>query len=260
MRAVTAGIKQASAGESEKPAAVGYSKDIADLRAAAKWLVVAFAAVGAVFAGGVQISKAGQLSWDDTKPRFIIAGIGVLLVVGGVIVAIDATMNVLRTDYLTLGDILDNKNEAAFKSIRTRERLVAPFANVAYLKAKLPGLSDELQDRHEAEDAYEKVALNPSDKEAARPYKDAKTLQEIAQRKLTQPTKARSQALEVAKLLDVRYRYEKHRRRLAFCALATPFGVAGFAWAANPPEEKDPPEAAPTAEVLPGPRARSRSC
>jgi hypothetical protein len=78
-------------------------KGITNIREAAKWLLTAFAAVGAVLIAGTQLSNIGSLdSW-----RALIAGLALLIAFSGVAAAIWLTTTIITPHSLALKTVKD---------------------------------------------------------------------------------------------------------------------------------------------------------
>lgn len=259
MSAVADGVKQATGAAQNKsetaPASDPYTKATDDLRTAAKWLLGAFAAVGALFGAGVQLTGAGDLT-KEMPSRLAAAGIGFLLVVGGIVLAIYATAKVLRVDYLTLDDILDKSH---LSRLNRNTALVEPFDSVTELRTTLDNLRPQLRAGEErlrkAKAAQQQ--LPPDDtateqekgaaRDAAKELREARGDMAELQSAYGVANSARSRAFDAARLLDVRHRFADSANQAVLGAVLTAVGLLSFVWGANPPD----PGTLPTAEVLP---------
>lgn len=78
-----------------------------DARAAAKWLIAAFAAVGAVLIGGLGLSSIGDLS----EGHLITAAVAFMIAIGGVVAAITLVADVLTPSPTTLKDLANRQRK-----------------------------------------------------------------------------------------------------------------------------------------------------
>lgn len=88
-----------------------YSLAAAQIRATAKWLIAAFASIGAVLVAGVQLSKLGQLHGARLADALVSIAVGFL----GVGVALVATARVLTPEGANPENLLQDRR---FKRVR----------------------------------------------------------------------------------------------------------------------------------------------
>src|ERR1700719_2870994 len=89
------------ANSQQKP--VGAFSDAANrIRDSAKWLLGAFAAVGALLAAGLQLADLGKLASDRSDHRLQWAVVGVGAAVLGIGIAIGAAASVITRSFVTL--------------------------------------------------------------------------------------------------------------------------------------------------------------
>ena len=213
----------ADAKEEEAPKA-GATSPVERVREAAKWLIGAFAAIGALLVAGVQLSDAGALTWDDDKGRLLAVIVGLVLGLGGVMAAILVNVRMLLPSAVTL------------KRLETEEGLKDYFDENPEL---IPGRSEtvtalatEYRTRSAAYDdavaAYEnddsdanKTALETAKRHFAATEKDVREVLGLANWKATE------------KLFN-----DDIRLKLCGAAALAAVGIGLFAWAANPPEDE----------------------
>lgn len=80
-----------------------YGTATAALESTAKWLVTAFAAVGALMIGGVQLTGIWDL--DLWEPRFIAAIACLIVGIVAVVYLVRKTSGIFMTEWVTLGDL-----------------------------------------------------------------------------------------------------------------------------------------------------------
>lgn len=251
--AVTDGVKKVTNGAGDKvagPPSDPLTAATGDLRSAAKWLLGSFAAVGTLFAAGVQLTGAGNLS-TDMPSRLLAALAGFTLVVVGVVLAIAATTKVMRRDFVTLDDIL---TEDHLKALDSNDALVEPFDSVTKLRERLNELRPKVREAETAVGAAKaaKDRLGPdadaTQKEVVESaFRVAKADLLELQRAYGIAGGARARALSTGAFFDVRHRFEEASTSVIAGAVLTAVGLLSFVWGANPPDPGD----LPTAVVLP---------
>jgi hypothetical protein len=218
-----------------KPAAV--SSPVERVREAAKWLIGAFAAIGALLVAGIQLSDAGQLTLEDDKDRLIAAIAGLIFGFGGVMWAILENVRMLLPAAMTID------------RLKTEEGL-APFFNDN--PELIPGPPKSVDDFVTAfwarSDAYDsaktKYEETYEDTDKAKLEKEKKRLG-VAEREMREVLSlANWKATERLFNDDVRW-------RLVGAAIIATVGIALFAWAANPPEEEKESAEKPVLGVAP---------
>src|SRR5689334_9224297 len=134
---------KASAGDAPAEPASGYVEATEQIRSAAKWLLGSFAAVGAVFAAGLQLAHVGGV--DASVPSRLVATlVGLLLTVAGIIVAVWAVSDVLLRRNVTLADVISSADYATEKEAVAADReLYSPFASLEDLRAQIEALGQD---------------------------------------------------------------------------------------------------------------------
>lgn len=246
--AVVDGVKQAgSAGEEKKDSPPDPSvKAIEDLRSAAKWILAAFATVGALFGAGVQLTGVGDLPATASSGRSVSAAVGYLLVVAGIVMAIAGTAHVLRRGNLTLDDVLQVKH---LKSVRDNHAVAEPWGSVQALKNRLDALRDEMligeKNVNGANAALEELPAldeHASRKDKARTDRAEQNVR-VAVARMNELTAeydmahaARRRTLSSGALAHVRHHFNVATFFVFLGAVLTSLGLLGFVWGANPPD------------------------
>jgi hypothetical protein len=199
------------------------------IRDSAKWLIAAFAAVGAVLAAGLQLTGLGGLEGG----RLLATLIGLGLAVAGVVVAITASGSVVTASFVSLKWLSEQaSSNTAMVDVEGDTGLLGGFATVK-----------DLKDAYDAAVAARKEALEAH---YGDPADDAKKLK-------AQTTQAWVQALdqsqvhviERAGFNKLRSAYREAGRWIAVGAVLAAVGIATFAWGANPPSSESAPIVVP---------------
>jgi hypothetical protein len=201
----------------------GAFSDAADrIRDSAKWLLGAFAAVGALLAAGLQLADLGKLASDRSDHRLQWAILGVVAAVLGISIAIGASASVITRSFVTLKWLTEKKRRRT--GLDGDAVLLANHSDVPELYRK-------------AIDALEAQRLAVQEWEAS--PTDAK-LSVIAQK---------ADAVRYYDLIIVRvveqasYRklsrgYSWARAFMLLGAVVAAGGITLFAWAAHPPPDQ----------------------
>lgn len=225
-----------------------YDTATAALRDSAKWLLGAFAAVGAVFAAGLQLASIGDLSWDH-RGRLIAAVLGVLLTVGGVAVAIYAVSEILTRRLVTLATLAtDTDLQPERDWLADSPDLLGGKSDVAQLRtdytavvAAQKAARDRLDTAHLA--VQELDSSSPAD--LADLAMKEKRVAEAAWAPVAQQAldldRVRLEVLSAAGFMRVSRAWKDARRTICLAAAAAALGITMFAWGANPPEEGTEP-------------------
>lgn len=209
------------------------------LRSTAKWLVTAFAAVGAALIAGLQLSGIGGLGSEDLL-RLFFAVLGLAGGVLGVGYMIRETAGILTVEWVTLADLDDDTFEeilyhggdkhvdeakshlfeVAKKISGVREELFAHAApSVGELQSRLRGANKA---------AAEIIGQAPTQKvtaeDEAKAFGRSRELREAARAVVDYANYHRTLRL-----------FNQLKPRLARGAVATVTSVAVFAYATNPP-------------------------
>lgn len=210
---------------------------IDQLRAVTKWLIAAFAAIGATLVAGSQLSEIGELE----GLRLVGAFGGIALGLAGVSLAIWYAAQALMPSHLTLAQLArDEEKSAAGKLVREDPDILVleDVRTIAQLKQRR---DDVLEKDHRAWAAYEVDKKNPQLKEAA--------AQAQAERKLVDD--AVQQFLPIGLYADARAKFTRALAIMFAGALITAGGIGLFAWAAHPEDGGGAAAAEPAAPKEP---------
>ncbi len=212
------------------PAPDQYTNAISQFRGASKWLLSAFAAVGAVLISGVQITGLGSLSGH----RLTMAVVGLAIGLLGVAIAIAAAVRVL-TPQAVVPEELPNKWK-----YRPLQNYVKRYPSTL-LRNKASGLSDLVQKSGEAQEKEREAylaakQLAPSDagyEAAVAAYETATTLRK--------DLSVRVSSLQgLGLLLVVRRRFLTGVVVMLIGASLAAAGAVMLAYWANPPRSSQP--------------------
>lgn len=228
-----------------EPAARSSLASAADrLREAAKWLVGAFAAVGVVLAGGLQLAAIGELSFDDPL-RLCFAVVGLVATVVGIGVAIGAAAGIPSSSYVSLAWLTSNPDDKATQVVAADPALRAYKATIEAFRTEVDRVLPE------AEALYAEIFATgpPGETPALRDIRvaEATAAYDPVRQQAEFLVAARDNTLDVASFSRVRFAYEDARTRMLVGALVAAAGLGAFAWGANGPA-RDP---VPAGEVLP---------
>lgn len=191
------------------------------IRDSAKWIIGAFAAIGAILVAGSQLSSIGSLpvGWPTSlaNARLWLAVLGAALSLSAVVVAIWGCVQVLVPSNLTMRDLAD---DWASPSRRTSAAVEFFKKDPRFLQGlKSPQEYFELRD-----DLFAKLKTAPDS-----------DIQALTDR----IAKLDSRARAVTRIGQSRILESDFNRILTKLLLAASLGALGitmFAWAANPPE------------------------
>lgn len=197
------------------------------VRAAAKWLVAAFAAIATTFLAGTQFSSIGSL---PVGPRLFVAIAAAAVVVGALAVMIWILLDVLLVSQVTLGDLADEDSQSdLIKLIKRNPAWLSGFESVrklssAYLKA--------LRTERQKWTAYHDARTSGADSAT---LSAAKEDAEAANDWLVFVRKRVSFLVDVMAFQKLRERMAGWRRWALFVgAVLVALGLGVFAWAVNP--------------------------
>jgi hypothetical protein len=195
------------------------------IRDAAKWLIGAAAAVGAVLIAGSQLSSIGKLEFGS---RLIAAVVGVVIALMAVVYAVWVAVQVLLPIAVTLGELekmWDEKNKRADVQFFHENPRQLGYASPAALKEARENTWRARENARRALEATgarkraeKKQDFDAADANFKRVENDIRTVLHTAQYQLLQ-----------ARFGDV-------LKKLLFAAAAAAGGIMVYAWAANPPE------------------------
>jgi hypothetical protein len=244
----------ASGGDAPAEPASGYVEATEQIRSAAKWLLGSFAAVGAVFAAGLQLANTGGVS-AAVPSRLVATLVGLVLTVAGIIVAVWAVSDVLLRRNVSLADVISSADYATEKGVVSADKeLYSPFESLEDLRAQIEVLGQDQKaqweqclDADRAVRAIERSALegNPDDLAVKHAREQARLILDRAQidRATYESTreqarhagKVRIRVLEVVGFMRVRRAFQDSRALVAGATAAVAAGLIAFAWGANAP-------------------------
>jgi hypothetical protein len=193
------------------------------VRQAARWLIAAFAGVGAALAAGIQISNLGSI--EDTD-RLLLAGAGAALGFAGVAVAIWHIAKVLAPQ------------EALLRDLESSPALAARFHDEpTFLGGCYERVTDLTSDYEKGLRAYRRAQI-------ARWKDPGNPVLEAEVKRLNDVFEELSSIVEFLRSVVIyektRAAYSKARCWVLLGAILAFIGVVTFAYAANPPEETEP--------------------
>ena len=215
------------------PAVDAYLAAVDKIRDTARWLILAFAAVGAAIAGTAPLSNIGKLQTSDS--RFWVAIAAAVATLVAIAVAIWVAIRVFTPEAIGLDDLVQDKQlRAIFASYY--EMLGGHGRNLDEFKRELDA----------AREAQEKAAA----KHRKEPHNAHAAAEErAATKELDVYTPTVALIMHVGHYVHAERRFTTARRWMFACALAGGVSIVFFAWAANPP---DKPAAAPAPKSTPG--------
>jgi hypothetical protein len=201
----------------------------------AKWLVAAFAAIGTSLVAGSQLSEIGELE----GLRLFWAFLGIASALLGVALAIWVTVKVLMPQHASLARLArDEEKSAAGELVKEDpDLLMGHGKKISELEASH---DRALKAESEAWDQYD---ANPTDETRAavdRAVAERKRIDDAVQT-----------FLPIALYAEVRDKFRAALAAMFAGALLAAAGIALFAWAAHPEEEKSEPSAEPAAAKIP---------
>jgi hypothetical protein len=223
----TAEAKKAEPAKSEGP----LSKAGERIRESAKWLIVSFAAVGAILAAGLQIANIGELR--GLRLTWAIGGLAAVIL--GVVIAIRAAGGVVTQSFVSLGWLSQQASDhPAMDGVEGDRGLLGGFESVDALKT---AYDDAVAERKAALTNYYKDPTN----EEKRLKADA------AQKWVRALDQSQIHVIERASFSKLSDAYKKAGIAIAFGAVLVAVGITAFGWGANPPEEEMAPIVIPAA-------------
>jgi hypothetical protein len=217
----------------QDPGALGAAAD--RIRETVKWLITAFAGVGAALIAGSQLASLGKI--EGGRLAFAVACVVVGLC--ALAYAIAAAAGVITGGRVSLGD-LAGASTTDLTAVRARVNgdpaLLAGYTDVADMDSEYATALGQRKADFEAH--YGDV--HDSGKALTAQLSDAKALaaDQAVQRLLT-----------VASFYTLSDAFNNARPRMFGGALVAALAIVGFAWAAHPPEEKKEPAVASPAVV-----------
>jgi len=214
------------ADETEEAKGSGSVTDaaIVQIREVVKWLIAAFAAVGALLAAGSQLSEIGQL----TDWRLVAAGGGIFLVLVGVALAILKAVRVLTPEPISLKELAEGKDHAGVrdKIATDPSLLLGQGTSVTELRTR----HDELLKKET--DAWQAFTQNEEDPKALRRAERA-SADRVA------GDEAVGWLIQFARYTEISQLFRRSLRWMTAAAAIAAVGIGLFAWAAHPEDEED---------------------
>jgi hypothetical protein len=212
------------------------------LRQSAIWLLGAFAAVGAVFAAGLQLANIGNLG-TDTPGRLGAAIVGLILTVAAIVVAVSAAARVSARSRVNLALIGTPEFDSVRSLVDNDHEALAGFDSVADLAEKvlacrITAVQKDAAYRKAYEHAVDPATrADPEKRKAAESALQFATTEfDLAKRDLKFAESAKQQIIELATFLRVKRVYDDSKMLIAGSAATAALGIALFAWGANPPD------------------------
>jgi hypothetical protein len=208
--------------------ATGYARATDNLRTAARWLLTAAAASGAVMVAGVQLTSIGSLGPADW-PRLIAAAGGLAAGLGAVGYMIYHASLLLTDAWITLAQlVLEPFSQQLRDSRRRRDRRRA--GEIERIRTEIESYQDEFYGSvaDSMSDLYHRlIEANKKARESPSPEHS----QTAASLKRTVDT-----LVEAANYSYARAEFAVLRRRLTEAGAVFIAGIVIFAYAANPPK------------------------
>ena len=210
----------------DRSPADGYAAQLDALRSVAKWLVAAFAGVGALLVAGLSISRIGQLS--PSSWRLYAAGGSAILALAAVGFMIWQASTVLTHEWLTLASLCDPGPRLRRPKEDWRSAQILEIDNLlrisqhelfGYVAESVPQLHTRLR---EADQRIRRA--RPGSRRAMKAAREAAVLRKAA--------RATAQYANYCYTLKL---FQRMRARLGWAALVAVISVGLFAYAANPP-------------------------
>jgi hypothetical protein len=230
--------------EDGSPAA-GYARATDNLRTAARWLLTAAAASGAVMVAGLQLTSIGSLGPGDW-PRLLAAAGGLTAGLGAVGYMIYHASLLLTDAWITLAQlVLEPFSQQLRDSSSRRDRRRA--GEIVRIRTEIESYQDEFYGSvaDSISDLYRRlIEANKKARESPSPEHS----QTAANLKRTVDT-----LVEAANYSYARAEFAVLRRRLTEAGAVFVAGIVIFAYAANPPKPATQNPAAGHAAVQPSP-------
>ena len=224
--------------------ATGYSAQLDGLRSVTKWLVAAFAAVGALLVAGLTISDLGTL--QPTSWRLYTAIGAVLLALTAVVFIIQQASTVLSHEWLTLASFGGQGDRLAFEHKSRKAKRHAALLRA--IDDKLTVSSHELfgyvaptraQLHRRLSEADERIlSSRPGSRRALRYAHEAATLREAAR-----------DTVQYANYYYTLQLFQSMCKRLGWAALVVAISIAVYAYAVDVPKSTPAKPATSVASV-----------
>jgi hypothetical protein len=219
-----------SAAEESAPASEAYVA-IDKLRESARWLILAFAAIGVALAGSAPLSNLGKLEIDDWRLWVAVGAAAVGL--GAIAAAIWAAVNVAEPITRDLATLVKDRELAALFAANW-ELLRGHGRSLAAFKKEYDGAREGYRE------ALQRLEEERTDKNVQDEAEKKKRFFQLA------PIVAR--ITEEGLLIAARRKYRRALRAMFAAALVAGFAIVAFTWASNPAEAKPAKEKAKPAK------------
>lgn len=201
------------------------------IRASSQWLLGAFAAVGAVLAGGLQIADIGELTVDNL-PRLILAIGGILVAVVGIISAIASAATVSTKSDVSLQWLRANPKSSAARAI-AEDASLTQGETAESLEVHLIAAVTAARATYDEILALGDPGDEPSRKAQAEGLNGR---YKIETARLADLKAVRADVLDVASFIRVKSAYQDAKSGVLAGALMAAVGITMFAWGANAPD------------------------
>lgn len=222
----------------------GYAAQLETIRSVAKWLIAAFAAVGALLVAGLSISGIGELS--PSSWRLYVAGSSAALALATIAFMIKEASDVLSHEWLTLasfGDDQTSRLSNARESSWHATQLLDIDEKLEVSRHELFGYAAEtrpaLQKRLRLADQNLR-RIRPGSRRALKWAREAEVLRQAAR-----------DTVQYANYCYTLKLFQRMRIRLVWTALVAAISIGIFAYSVNPPKISDPGKARPVATTSP---------
>lgn len=196
------------------PVAEGAQAGARSLRETAKWTVGGLAAVAAAVIAGSPLTGLGSL---DLGWRLFLAILGAVVGFVALGYVVWHSIDLMMARALTFDGIVKNRDISSDRQAALNAELAHQFPN---------GMAT-------FQDIDKHVACLKMQRKAA----DATQIEEI-NRSLEQLTQESTDLVYAFGFEEIRERFLRLRRRMAYCAFVIMLGFGLFAWAANPPKDR----------------------
>ncbi len=212
--------KKESAATSQSPTDTA----VVQIREVTKWLIGGFAAVGVALAAGSQLSDIGHLDGD----RLVVAGLGVVLTLIGIVAAIVYATRVLTPKPVGLGELVaGEKSSATSKRIEEEPDLLLGYGT------SIAGFQKKRRETIAAADT------------AWKEYEDSEDNEKLRARAMrTQEDKTRINAamqwlFSFSRYTETERLFKRSLHAMVVAAAVAALGIVAFAWAAHPEESEE---------------------
>ncbi|MGD9736388.1 MAG: hypothetical protein AB7V58_12415 [Solirubrobacterales bacterium] len=207
---------------------------IVQIREVVKWLIAAFAAVGALLAAGSQLSEIGHL----TGWRLVAAGGGIFLVLVGIALAILKAVRVLTPAPVSLKELAEGKDHE-----EVREKIGADPSLLLGQGDSVGALRSRQQELLQKEtDAWGAFGRDEDDSKALRSAERASADRVAAD-------EAVRWLIQFARYTEIAALFRHSLRWMTAGAAVAAIGIGLFAWAAHPEDKEE--DAAPVVAKAP---------